>query len=238
MTIIADPPSKWTPLPMSAEEAKLLLDGASQIRRPVLWTSDMVPGMDAASIIEGAAGPYLRVPCYDEREHVGREPAYDRTRTVSCSLGYPKARLYVQEPWRVCGVIDDGPLQKTQLAWRSGGYKWLNAPFKALFPGQRLTMRWRGVQTMPRWSSRMALRLLDVRLERLLATSVADLYRMGFVPPGTGTQVGFSSPADNARDKLRLFWNNRYEARYAYATNPWVWVLDVKRVPPRWRLPE
>ena len=229
------PAPVWKAIPMSADEAQLLRDGGTAIMRPVEWPFPSLESADLglANRMEGGRGVLLRVPCYNKKEWEGHhEPAFDRQEILSCPFGYPKARLFIQEPWRISGLGE----KLTTISYRCGGFKTFKRPASALFPGEKISTDWRGITTMPRWASRLAFRLLDVRLTRIRALEVADLYRTGFVPQG-GSTLGFSSPADAARDKLRLFWNNRYEAKYAYMTNCWIWILDLKRIPTRWKAP-
>lgn len=83
---------------------------------------------------------------------------------------------------------------------------------------------------MPRWASRILLEITDVRVERLQDISRADIRAEGLqCPPElTGDDV---SP--NYRDWYPTAWRELWESTGGdWNSNPWVWVVEFKRVMP------
>ena len=81
---------------------------------------------------------------------------------------------------------------------------------------------------MPRWASRITLRITDIRVERLLDISHADVLAEGLL----------SAEAERAHDVTmnpkRSFGNlwNQINGAGAWEANPWVWVMAFERVKP------
>jgi hypothetical protein len=89
--------------------------------------------------------------------------------------------------------------------------------------GKAADRRWRPSIHMPRWASRLTLKVVAVRPERLQALSVADARAEGFAATP-------SLPID-PRDWFRGVWDTINAGRgCAWETNPWVWVVEFASV--------
>lgn len=104
--------------------------------------------------------------------------------------------------------------------------------------------RWRSPLYMPRWASRLSLKVVSVRCERLHDITDADaraegvtkvtFLRDGFPPPLVGYMAGpddgrsalFTSP----REAFAAVWNLINHKRAPWSSNPWVWVVEFRRV--------
>jgi len=79
---------------------------------------------------------------------------------------------------------------------------------------------------MPRWASRILLKITDIRVERLQEISEGDCLREGIRRESIG--VGLVSSAGDLRVAFAQLWdsliNNGWEA------NPWMWVITFKKV--------
>lgn len=127
----------------------------------------------------------------------------------------PGDTLWVQEKWATdapdldtCrrGVESDGPPY--------GPYYWATAT-----EFDRRSLRWRSPRHMPRWASRITLRVTDVRVERVQDISESD-----------AIAEGVTAPAWGARDAFRSLWDSRNAKRgYGWDTNPWVSVTTFER---------
>lgn len=95
---------------------------------------------------------------------------------------------------------------------RDGRYRWA--------PGES-PLRWRASLHMPRWASRIALEVTGVRVERLHAISGADAIAEGWPPDGGDPFAWY-----------RGLWAEIHGPD-SWATNPWVWVIDFKRIEAR-----
>jgi hypothetical protein len=120
-------------------------------------------------------------------------------------------------------------------------------------------IKWKPSIFMPRWASRIILEVADVRVEQLQSISEADAiaegieplysaeaikstvglepYRFGEPVPWTnylwhgrkGGTEGYSNAA-NAIDSYRSLWESINAKKYPWANNPFVWVVEFKRV--------
>lgn len=103
---------------------------------------------------------------------------------------------------------------------------------------------WRPGIHMPRWASRITLRITDVRVERLNEISEADAIAEGIATLHDGFGIADmghdSSPIvqPTASQAFRFLWdriNGEPEAGkpdVSWAANPWVWVVAFERVTP------
>lgn len=105
--------------------------------------------------------------------------------------------------------------------------------------------RWRPSIHMPRWASRLDLRVTEVRVERLQDISEKDAMAEGIVEcdiPATGDHpdmIGYMVGPDDGqtlldvspKDTYRKLWES-INGKDSWAANPWVWVVGVKRVAP------
>lgn len=199
--------------------------------RPILFSGEMV-----RAILEGRKTQTRRVIRNARGEfwdHAGYRPVLhesgswvfedidDPTRRVfgprlRCPYGLVGDRLWVREAWAP-GV-------------------WLNQ-YDDLDPGYRASWaqmarntnfmepRWRPSIHMPRWASRITLEIVGVRVERVNLISRADCVAEGLHPTKR------NDSEQDIRMRYRELWNSINARRgYAWATNPWVWVVEFRRV--------
>lgn len=161
------------------------------------------------------------------------------------AFGKPGDRIWVRETF--CPVDD------TQY----GGEKWVDYRATPKFeashpagwncaPNDAEALKWHPSIHMPRWASRILLEITDVRVERLNAISPEDaesegLERTNFT--GFGDEPGLPSypEPDVYFDPLKKQWKEYppeafaglWESIYgegSWKANPWVWVIEFKRV--------
>jgi hypothetical protein len=84
--------------------------------------------------------------------------------------------------------------------------------------------RWRPSIHMPRWASRITLRITDIRVERLQEISRGDAMQEGCPFPNMAA-------GPNPRDWFRDLWNTVHSP-VAWDANPWVWVVCFERWKP------
>lgn len=131
--------------------------------------------------------------------------------------------------------------------------------FRASWDGSAL--RWRPSIHMPRWASRILLEVTDVRVERLQDISDAQAKAEGMVYTDFGMQerpgkasidggktfhplkpqqapgwhAGDAKHPDQCLDRARWAFANIWEkinGENSWDANPWVWVVEFKRVEP------
>jgi len=83
---------------------------------------------------------------------------------------------------------------------------------------------------MPRWASRITLKITNVRVERLQEISLNDVKAEGIGPFTFAKGVLSDSPPD-PRWKYIELWNSINAKRvYTWDSNPWIWVIEFKPI--------
>ena len=96
---------------------------------------------------------------------------------------------------------------------------------------------------MPRWASRITLRVVDVRVERVQEISEVDAAAEGVAGwPGQFegqtyyqdySKENWNVPQHTAAGSFRTLWDSINAARgHGWDANPWVWVVEFERVTP------
>lgn len=160
---------------------------------------------------------------------------------IACPYGQPSDRLWVRETWNwfdpeelpverqgsrapftgaqgerkihwVAAYAADGPL----------GRPWVNGRDK-----------WRPSIHMPRWASRISLEVIGVRVERLQDISQTDARAEGSPPshPSIDRISREFGYADFPRSWYAQLWE-QINGAGSWAANPWVWVVEFRRITP------
>lgn len=227
---------KERPILFSSAMVRAILSGAKTQTRRAVKPQPVMRGTDDC-VIE-----------YGKQRHSG-PPAYllgDILPRFGCPYGQTGERLWVREKWRIGAwdeidgkfAIDycDGPRkewlspnnyvdegeqfnrlweQSTDDAIKVYGhqehYKWE--------PGNS-PCRWRPSIHMPRWACRLVLEIVSVRVERLQDISEADAKAEGAEPAECcmAHYHGFSK-----------LWQS-INGEESWNANPWVWVIEFRRV--------
>ncbi|HGY4508872.1 TPA: hypothetical protein ACNVCB_002851 [Klebsiella pneumoniae] len=145
--------------------------------------------------------------------------------STRCPFGAVGDRIWVRETF--CPVDD------TQY----GGEKWVDYRATPRYeashpagwdsaPNDAEALKWRPSIHMPRWASRILLEITGVRVERLNSISDADAKAEGCCYGRGGGVPDFAvTPADH----FPTLWASIY-GEESWKANPWVWVIEFKRV--------
>jgi hypothetical protein len=203
---------KERPINLRDEEVRAILDGRqTQLRRPVelpiskLWE----PNAISVGVVTDSAG--MERPCLHALAGA----------TYVCSV-VPGNRLWGRECHQIAtGHMFDG---EAAVRYRADGAiiplhdaRSNEAPRSLSISG-----RWHSSVHMPRWASRMTLRVTDVRVERL-----KDITRDDTLAEGVYSydhcmgypQAAFADSWDRTYAKRGLGWD----------ANPWTWVYSFER---------
>lgn len=151
---------------------------------------------------------------------------------AKCPYGSPGDRLWVRETWGEVSHVDWGDPRKEPFVHVLGpderciiyreealrhGFEWA---------GESEAERWRPSIHMPRWASRLALAITDVRVQRVQEISEEDACwegAMGPFPTFSHGEIGEGGP-DSHRDGFADLWNS-INGPDAWQRNDWVWAL-------------
>lgn len=143
----------------------------------------------------------------------------------ACPYGEPGDLLWVRETWQMFRVYEDtwnggyeADLWNGPIPRERPNHAWIT--YAADDPGGR---PWRPSIHMPRWASRITLRVTGVWIERLCEITTADAESEGFSPIYYGSAVSAIEPFAEA-------WNAMYSKRgLGWSDNPWVWVVEFEK---------
>ena len=139
----------------------------------------------------------------------------------------PGDLLWVRETWRPVERRDDDIL----VRYRAGDVeRWTPGTWAGKDGVDRpLRDQWYPGIHMPRWACRLVLEVEDVRAEPLAAISTANIEAEGVDLDDLKTTT---DPQYTARSRWVDLWDGingtRHDGAYAWARNPWVWVLTFK----------
>ncbi len=145
-----------------------------------------------------------------------------------CPYGQPGDRLWVRETWGSPDadhpLVDDGhnPEPGDRVVYRankSDNYQWSNCD----------TFVWRPSIFMPKWASRILLEVTDVRVERVQEITIDDIEAEGVYRIEDGQDCGRDTFL-NTGNFLDLWDSINAKRGFGWNTNPWVWVVEFKRV--------
>jgi len=194
---------KVTPIMFGATMVRALDDGTkTQTRRVV--------GLDG--INDSRVDSSQPVPVGDHWQSVIDDLPYN----FSCPYGTPGDLLWVREAWRPESESDTGAVGIRYQC--DAHYEDCDRRLMEYFDG---TDRWRPPSHLPRWASRLTLRITDVRVQRL--QSISDIGVMG---EGCALQA-WPWVLDRPRSAgFAMLWDSINGKRgYGWKTNPWVWAL-------------
>jgi hypothetical protein len=144
---------------------------------------------------------------------------------AKCPYGQPSDKLWVRETWAVAKPWDY--VKPKDLAKENDEYSRLAVDYKA--EKQRM---WGNTGTcgktrpsihMPRWASRITLEVTAVRVERLQEITVQDIEREGAITQAT--EINEALPI-----WVQLWDGINAERGFGWAVNPFVWVVEFKRI--------
>lgn len=143
-----------------------------------------------------------------------------------CPYGHPGDRLWVRETWAygihalAAARDEDGPFVYAANGTTQG----------------RLCDRWRPSIHMPRAASRILLEIVSVHVERLQEISEEDAKGEGLYQDQAGRWTTYSATEQhrehlNPVEAYRELWES-INGPGSWDVNPWVWVVEFKRVMP------
>lgn len=149
-----------------------------------------------------------------------------------CPYGAPGDRLWVRETWGAKEADPPGvpggrrPQPGDRIVYRADpgdAWQWRDG-----------SLPWRPSIHMPRWASRISLEVTAVRVERLQAISEDDARAEGVTAKAPTRAVAAGGVLTNdglsAVEVFRDLWDTINRKRAPWASNPFVWVVEFRRV--------
>jgi hypothetical protein len=140
-----------------------------------------------------------------------------------CPYGIPGDRLWVRETFQFVHANSDGQRNtfKTSVKFTVHDYQWIE--YAATPKDNEPPPKWKPSIFMPRWASRITLEIVKVRVERLQEITTADIQKEGVV-----------IDAHHHLDEVYLaayclLWES-INGKDSWSKNPWVWVIEFKRI--------
>lgn len=182
--------------------------------RPILFSGEMV-----RAILDGRKTQTRRVLTGDFDGDFDRDgwplvtwPSTGCLTRATPRYGGPGDRLWVRETWGV-----DAPLDDVRRAYEdvTGGSLGASVYYRADRVHENTGLTWKPSIHMPRWASRIILEITNIRVER-----VQDISQTDVMAEGTQGKRSFAN-----------LWDSINAARgYGWDANPWVWVVEFRRV--------
>lgn len=146
-----------------------------------------------------------------------------------CPFGAVGDRIWVREAWQAIydSVDEFGHVEERTYAPsipKENDNYW-HIVYAEYFGNESREDRgfpWRPAIHMPRWASRILLEITDVRVERLKSISDGDAIR-------EGCSTADMKSGDCVADVFARLWASIYGSD-SWNANPWVWVIEFKRV--------
>jgi hypothetical protein len=158
--------------------------------------------------------------------HVDIETPSHHWQWIFCPYGKAGDRLWVRETWadNFSGHVSHAGIlyRATAASERSHHGYWAKeiAPNKWVDHYDR-PFNWKPAILMPRGIARITLEITKVRVERLQEISDADTVAEGIASGHAG---------EYGRAAFRSAWDQINGKRALWASNPWVWVVEFRKV--------
>lgn len=165
---------------------------------PIIFTGDSI-----RKILAGRKTQTRRV-CKGQRE-LSNEHDFQLDR---CPYGQPGDFLWVREAHLIVGGVDSANPRVVYRATNDG-------------PGSWISPVWSPSIFMPRWASRLTLKITGVRVERVQEISRGDAM-------SEGCPFANMAQGPNPCDWYRNLWNKINSKKYPWEANPWVWAISFK----------
>ena len=143
-----------------------------------------------------------------------------------CPYGEPGSKLWVRETWQQIHPVGNGQWAFAEpLSSDNAKYELVYAADR----GRDEPPKWRPSIHMPRWASRITLEVTGVRVERVQEISGLDAIAEG--RPFDLRDENIATSLRNAKAWFRELWDSiNAKSGNDWEANPWVWVVEFRRV--------
>lgn len=181
----------------------------------------------------------------------------DKSDFVRCRYGKPGDQLWVRETWAynqdpklwdTIRYAADGEVRKPKITQDLCGdqhYEDVGGRFASMCDDPDACKRLRPSIHMPRWASRFTIELTAVRVQRVQDISEEDVIAEGLERTGGGRYwLGYALHEIKGTRKVygtavqayQSLWDSinasSPKRNHPWSSNPWIWVLEFKLLPP------
>lgn len=203
---------KERPILFSAPMVRAILEGRKTVTRRAMKHQPPEGHKWCGWIVDSTCTKEIGAASWGESSGpLQRNSVYAR-----CPYGKPGDRLWVRETWARVGIAQ-APDQEWVVYRESDNRTDYGGPWK---PGIHMFRR----------DSRILLEITEVRVERLQDISRADIRAEGLQCP---PELASDDVSPNYRDWYPAAWRELWDSTGGnWSSNPWVWVVEFKRVTP------
>jgi len=204
--------------------------------RPILFSAPMVRSLlnytksQTRRVVKAARSDWIRKHQLPYDDASGRLVyGWDGNvgHTLTCPYGQPGDRLWVREAFTYGDSLGRELQDPRTICYQA------TTPRDHRIMKQIVPVLWRPSIHLPRWASRILLEVTAVRVERLQDISQADAIAEGAPPSHPSidrVSREFGYP-DFSRSWYAQLWE-QINGAGSWKANPWVWVIEFKRVVP------
>ena len=204
--------TKERPIIFSGEMVRAILDGRKTQTRRIVKPQPTIENLHRIDVVPKTLGLY-----YDWSKE-------GNVMSLACPYGKPGDKLWVRETFFYEWPDEDPPddMRDCRIVYRASEPDYITSDMRESVS----SYRWSSSIHMPRWASRITLEITGVRVERLVDITDSDCYAEGI----TSLQNDIlGEPYYSYKD----LWDKLNAKRgYPWDSNPWVWVIEFKRITP------
>ncbi|EPD6270022.1 hypothetical protein ACVNA9_004263 [Enterobacter hormaechei] len=222
------------------EMVRAILDGRKTQTRRIMKVQPDTPEFGLRRIIESSIANEIGMYFWSQEDARGIKA---RSKEFTCPYGDVGDRIWVRETFQgplfdfeqmAAYQEDSSKFKKPEFCV----YKADGKPAPEFFDADdNLHCGWRPSIHMPRWASRILLEITDVRVERLNCISETDAEAEGIDMESLfDSQDCYDCIADHnmtgrptATGAFKYLWESIYGSD-SWRANPWVWVIEFKRI--------
>lgn len=209
--------------------------------RPILFSAEMVK-----AILEGRKTQTRRIikkpNLLQAIEEWSEENPYKKelSDAQKCPYGQVGDRLWIRENFKVSNidegyqnqfVIDDFEAPACVVEYEDGSKRKIELEHSEYLQAVRANKKKKSPSIhMPRWASRIILEITDIRIERLQDITEQDAIAEGCDNSKSEAAINIGWYEKSKRAFERLWDGINKERGFDWSTNPYVWVIEFRRI--------
>lgn len=203
----------------NSEMVRAILEGRKTQTRRIMKVQPGTPEFGLRRIIESSKANENGMYFWSQDDACGIKA---RSKPFLFPYGEVGDRIWVRETFRVHSRATDVATLVYRASVRNSWTEQTHRVPVAVCNKPATPEKWTPSIHMPRWASRITLEITDVRVERLNSISDSDASKEGCC-------IADMESGDCLSDVFTRLWTSIY-GDDSWQANPWVWVIEFKRV--------